>query len=95
MTSIDRQRFVRDLSSTPLSVRALPPPVAEALTRAGLTADDLASIAGSDHVIHGRAEAEQLYDRLVAHAARAPRPDARIDHALALLDAPRASSPTP
>lgn len=82
MTRIDRESFVNTLQQRPIDLSNPSDPIASELRSAGVTQTDLDRIAGADHVIHGRSEAEQLYSRLVDLEARpaSGRP-ANIDHA--------------
>ena len=67
MTSIDRDRFSRDLSRrVAIDLSRPAPAVRQALGELGLATRDLRGLGDGDHVIRGQAEFEQLYERLQA-----------------------------
>ncbi|MBK6686344.1 MAG: hypothetical protein IPG45_17885 [Deltaproteobacteria bacterium] len=80
MTRIDRESFVRSLEQRPIDLRSSDS-LATAVRESGIPATELEAIAGADHVIQGRAEAEQLYDRISALEARSPTREGQLNRA--------------
>lgn len=80
MTRIDRESFVRALEQRPIDLRSSDA-LATAVRESGIPATELEAIAGADHVIQGRAEAEQLYDRISALETQSPTRVGQLDRA--------------
>jgi GGDEF domain-containing protein/prophage maintenance system killer protein len=65
MPQIDRDRFTRSLSQAgAFSIARMSPQLSAAFEKAGISGDDLRDIAGTDEVIQGSQEYEELYQKL-------------------------------
>jgi hypothetical protein len=92
MTTIDRARFITDLSSRPIPARDL-----GASLGGSITTDEVTKLAGEDRVFNSPKELGALYDHLVAveTQSRARGETGELDRARAVYDAWKPSSDAP
>lgn len=86
MTSIDRARFIRDLSARPIPARDL-----EASLSGSVTTDELVRLSGDDRIFNSPKELGALYDHLVSieNAQRANGATGDLDRARTVWEARR------